>query len=86
MRKLITTIALIGFLAACQTETTGEAGVGYGMSKQAVIEHLSKTDKIINSDGEEIVSEGPFAPTGGRAQKTFVFQDGKLVTVKYKIL
>jgi len=86
MKKILVSILLMFLLFGCQTETTGQAGIDYGMSKQQVIERLASTDKIISSDGDTVVSEGPFAPAKARARKEFHFHDGKLVDVTYKIL
>ena len=86
MKHLFILVALGAFLLGCQTATTGEPGIRYGMSKQEVIERVSRTDKIISTDGDTVVTEGAFDPTKQRARKIFRFQDGKLAIVSYTVL
>jgi len=86
MKHLLIVVALAALLLGCQTTTTGEPGIRYGMSQQEVIERVSRTDKIISTDGDTVVTEGTFAPTRQRARKTFTFQDGKLAVVNHTVL
>ena len=86
MKNPFNLAVLAGVLLGCQTTTTAELGIRYGMSKQDVITRISATDKVIGTDGDTVTTEGIFQPTHQLSRKTFVFQDGKLVTVNYKIL
>ena len=75
-------------LVGCQnfTTTTMEPGIRYGMSKQTVIERISRTDQLVSTNGDTVVTEGIFTPTKQRARKTFTFEDDQLHVVNYIIL
>jgi len=88
MKKFIAPIVIATLVAACGfqgSQTTGEPGISYGMSKQRVTNLVSRKNSILSSSENTIVAEGRFIH-GQRARKEFVFQDGRLVAVNYKIL
>ena len=86
MRGFFIIVAFAALLTGCRTTTIGERGIHYGMSKEDVIERVSRTDKVISIDGDTVVTEGMFDPTNQRARKVFTFLDGKLAVVKYTML
>lgn len=85
MKQLFIVVTVAAVFLGCQTTTTGEPGIRYGMTKADVVQRISRSDKMISTDGDSVVTEGMFDSTKQAAQKTFMFRDGKLVEVKYVI-
>ena len=84
MKRIIMLFSILLLVVGCGT--TAQPGIGYGMTKQAVIARISRTDKVISTDGDTVVTEGLFDPSKQLARKTFTFQDGKLFSVTYVII
>lgn len=91
---LVLAVAGALLLSCCQSivpvaasgQRSPEPGIHYGMSKQQVIAQTSRTDKIVSSAGEGLITVGPYGPNGQRTRKTFMFMGGKLAVVNYSLL
>lgn len=74
-------------LSCSSLNTTGARGITYGADHATVLNKLRKGNVIVNASPDIIVAEGQYDPVPTlRARKTFLFRDGKLVSVNHKFL
>jgi hypothetical protein len=78
------TLLLIG----CQNYlvSTWQPGIRFGMSKLTVIDRISRTDQIISTNGDTVVTEGIYGAGPRHARKEFKFEDDQLHIMNYKIV
>ena len=66
--------------------TTANRGISYGMSQEAVIRvNEKKGYKILSKDENAVVVEGMQEQLKQPAEKTFYFENGRLVSVSERI-
>jgi hypothetical protein len=65
----------------------GSGGIREGMDYSTVLAKVSRRDRIITKTPDTIVSEGQYAPVPSynATRKTFLFRDGRLINVTYKL-
>jgi hypothetical protein len=86
-KKLLINFIAVLLLAGCASglATTGVDSIHFGMSPQSVLEHIPKTETIIESSNAKIVSEGP-SNKGDMRRKTFTFKSDRLSCVKHQFI
>lgn len=88
MRKIICGIGLLVAFCGCANflSTTANRGIAYGMSPEAVIKvNEKKGYKVLSKDENTVVVEGMQEQLKQLAEKTFYFENGRLVSVSEKI-
>jgi hypothetical protein len=88
LRKILwINLVAILLLAGCASglATTGVDGILFGMSPKSVLEHIPKTEGIVESTDKTIVSEGP-SDKGDMRRKTFTFVSGRLECVRHQFI
>jgi len=88
MKRFIFGIGLLVMLCGCANflSTTANRGIAYGMSQEAVIKvNEKKGYKILSKDENTVIVEGMQEQLKQPAEKTFYFENGRLVSVSEKI-
>ena len=88
MKQVIWGMGLLKMLSGCANflSTTANRGIAYGMSQEAVIKvNEKKGYKVLSQDENTVVVEGMQEQLKQPAEKTFYFENGRLVSVSEKI-
>ncbi len=88
MKTTIGLLSALVMMVGCQNflNPTCQPGIRYGMRKNEVIARISRTDTVISTDGDCVITEGIFDPSKQLARKTFGFQHDRLLSIRYVII